>query len=69
MKRLLALFVLVCSVLVAKLIDALAATVGQQTEAVDLVDAWFRNSESRLLRWMSDAGPRKAPPPSAMQSG
>jgi hypothetical protein len=69
MKRLLALFVLVCSVLVAKLIDALAATVGQQTEAVDFVDAWFRNSDSRLLRWMSDASPRRAPAPSEMQSG
>jgi hypothetical protein len=50
MKCLLALFLLVCFVLIARLIDVLAAIFGRQTEAVDFVDAWFRNSNSRLLR-------------------
>jgi hypothetical protein len=69
MKRLLALFLLVCSVLAARLIDVLAATFGQQTEAVDLVDAWFRNSDNRLLRWMSSTSPREARPASEIQPG
>jgi len=50
MKRLLALFLLVLLVLVARLIDVLAAMFGKRWEAVDSVDAWFRNSSSRLFR-------------------
>jgi len=50
MKQLFVLFLLVCSVLVARLMDALAAIVGRRWEAVDAVDAWFRNSNSSLLR-------------------
>jgi hypothetical protein len=50
MKRLLALFLLVSHVLVATLIDVLAAMFGKRWEVVDSVDAWFRNSSSRLLR-------------------
>jgi hypothetical protein len=69
MKRLLALILLVCSVLVARLIDVLATIFGQQTEAVDLVDAWFRNSDNRLLRWMSEASPREARPAREIQPG
>ena len=50
MKHLLALFLLVFLVLVARLVDILAAILGKRIEAVDSVDAWFRNSNSRLLR-------------------
>ena len=50
MKQMFALFLLVCSLLGAKLVDALAAIVGRRWEVVDAVDAWFRNSNSRLLR-------------------
>jgi len=50
MKHLLALFLLIFLVLVARLFDVLAAIVGKRTEAVDCIDAWFRNSNSRLLR-------------------
>ena len=50
MKHLLALFLLVVLVLVARLVDILAAILGKRIEAVDSVDAWFRNSNSRLLR-------------------
>ena len=69
MKRLLALFLLVCSVLVARLIDVVASIFGRQTEAVDLVDAWFRNSDNRLLRWMSETRSREAWPASETQPG
>jgi hypothetical protein len=50
MKHLIALSLLVCLVLGATLIDFLAAIIGRRWEAVDAVDAWFRNSNSRLLR-------------------
>jgi hypothetical protein len=50
MKHLSALFLLVCLVLGATLIDVLAAIFGKRWEAVDAVDAWFRNSNCRLLR-------------------
>jgi len=69
MKRLLALLLLVCSVLVARLIDVMATLFGRQTEAVDIVDAWFRNSDNRLQRWLSEAGPRKARPVGEIQPG
>jgi len=50
MKHRVALLLLVCLVLGATLIDILAAIVGRRWEAVDAVDAWFRNSNSSLLR-------------------
>jgi hypothetical protein len=50
MKHVVALFLLVCLVLGATLIDVLAAIVGKRWEVVDAVDAWFRNSNCRLLR-------------------
>ena len=50
MKHLLALFLLVFLVLVARLVDILATILGKRTEAVDSIDAWFRNANSRLLR-------------------
>jgi len=50
MKHLLALFLLVVLVLAARLVDILAAIFGKRTEAVDSIDAWFRNANSRLLR-------------------
>jgi len=49
-KHLLALFLLVVLVLAARLVDVLAAIVGKRTKAVDSIDAWFRNLNSRLLR-------------------
>ena len=69
MKRVLALFLLVCSLLVARLIDVLATTFGQQADAVDLVDAWFRNSDNRLLRWIPEASLRGARPDGETQPG
>jgi len=50
MKHLPALFLLVVLVLAARLVDILAAIFGKRTEAVDSIDAWFRNANSRLLR-------------------
>jgi hypothetical protein len=50
MKQLIALLLLVCLVLGATLVDILAAIIRRRWEAVDAVDAWFRNSNSRLLR-------------------
>ena len=50
MKQWFVLFLLVCSLLGAKLIDGLSAIFGKRLEAADAVDAWFRNSNSRLLR-------------------
>jgi hypothetical protein len=50
MKHRFVLFLLVCSLLGAKLIDVLSAIFGQRWEVTDAVDAWFRNSDSRLLR-------------------
>jgi hypothetical protein len=50
MQHLPALILLVFLVLVARLIDVLAAIFGKRWEAMDSVDAWFRNSGSRLLR-------------------
>jgi len=50
MKQLVALSLLVCLVLCATLIDVLSAIFGKRLETVDAVDAWFRNSNSRLLR-------------------
>ena len=50
MKPMLALFLLVFLVPVARLVDTLAAIFRKRTEAVDSIDAWFRNSSSRLLR-------------------
>jgi len=49
LKQLVALSLLVCLVLCATLIDTLATIIGRRWEAVDAVDAWFRNSNSRLL--------------------
>ena len=50
MKPMLALFLLVFLVPVARLVDTLAAIFRKRTVAVDSIDAWFRNSSSRLLR-------------------
>ena len=50
MKHLVALLLLVFLVLCATLIDILAVIVGRRWEAADAVDAWFRNSNSSLLR-------------------
>jgi hypothetical protein len=50
MKCLIALLLLVCLLLSAMLIDLLAAIFGKRWEAADAVDAWFRNSDSWLLR-------------------
>ncbi len=50
MRALVALPVLVALVLGARLVDVLATLVGARVEAVDWVDAWFRNSRSRLVR-------------------
>jgi hypothetical protein len=50
MKCMLALFLLVFLVIVARLVDILAEIFGKWTEAVDSIDAWFRNSGGRLLR-------------------
>jgi hypothetical protein len=69
MKQRCALFLLVCSVLRAKLVDMLAALVGRECEAVDAVDAWFRSSDSRRLRGMSDVSPRDTRPVKEIQPG
>jgi len=69
MKRLLALFLLVCSLLVARIIDGMAAILGTRPEAVDAVDAWFRNSDGRLLRWLSEGKPRAVRPAREIQPG
>jgi hypothetical protein len=69
MKRMTALCLLVVSVLAARFIDVMAALLGKQTEAVDAVDAWFRSSDSRLLRWMSDVSPRDTRPVKEIQPG
>jgi hypothetical protein len=68
MKRLLALFLLVCSLLVARIVDAMSAILGTRLEAVDAVDAWFRSSDSRLLCWLSEGSPEGARPTREVQT-
>jgi len=50
MKQPIAMIAVACLVLGATLIDVLAGIFGKRWEVVDAVDAWFRNSNSRLLR-------------------
>jgi hypothetical protein len=50
MNRPFALFLRAVFAIVAGRVDVLGAILGKRIEAVDSIDAWFRNSNGGLLR-------------------